>query len=118
MTRSDRGRLAVTVRDAVTAVPGVTRLVPGAPVEIATQYPGGKVPGIRLAGPVVEVHVSVDRLPVQVVAGEVRDVVRAVLAAAGDERQVQVVVEDLDLAGPEGLPDTPDQGLAEPGGGS
>lgn len=89
-------RLASTVRDAVLAVPGVARLTPGEPVEAATQFAGGKVVGVRLGDP-VEVHVAVDQLPIAPLAERVRDAVRAVLAHDGDDRPVEVIVDDLDL---------------------
>ncbi len=43
-----RGRLALAVAAAVDAVGGVRR-TGGQGVEVATQYPGGRVLGIRLA---------------------------------------------------------------------
>ncbi|MPZ27939.1 MAG: hypothetical protein GEV12_16385 [Micromonosporaceae bacterium] len=97
--------LATRVRDAVLAVPGVARLAGGSAVEVATHYAGGKVVGVRLAGTTVQVHVVVDQLPVPPVADRVESAVREVLAAAGDPRPVQVMVDDVD--------DTAFQALAE-----
>jgi len=87
--------LALAVRDAVTAVPGVRQVTAGSVVEVATQYPGGKVPGVRLAGDTVEVHVVVGRLPLQPVVRQARAAARAVLDGRGDHRPVTVVVVDV-----------------------
>lgn len=92
------GALAGEVRDAVLGVPGVARLAPGSAVEVATQFAGGKVVGVRLAGPVVEVHVVVDALPIGPVADQVQGAAGRVLTAAGDPRPVRVVVTDVDDA--------------------
>ena len=87
--------IARAVRDAVLAVPGVVRLTPGAPMEVSTQFPGGKVVGVRLGDP-VEVHVAVDRAPVVPVAERIRTAVREVLDRAGESRPVEVVVDDIE----------------------
>lgn len=87
--------LAAAVRDAVAAVPGVDEVCAGPTVEVATLYPGGKVSGVLLAADEVEVHVVVDRLPLQPVVRRVREAARAALAAAGDGRPVTVVVVDV-----------------------
>jgi hypothetical protein len=96
-------QVASKVRDAVLAVPGVTRLTPGGPVEVATLFAGGKVVGVRL-GDAVEVHVAVDRLPIAPLAEQVRAAVRTVLERDGESRPVEVVVDDLE---PEALPAIP-----------
>jgi hypothetical protein len=90
-------QVASTVRDAVLAVPGVARLTPGAPVEVATHFPGGKVVGVRL-GDLVEVHVAVDQLPIAPVVERIRAAVRGVLEHTGGARPVEVVIDDVDPA--------------------
>jgi hypothetical protein len=94
---SDLEGVASSVRDAVLAVPGVARLTPGTPVEVATRFPGGKVIGVRL-GDSVEVHVAVDRAPIGPLADQVRTAVQAVLRHTGDRRPVDIVVDDIDPA--------------------
>jgi hypothetical protein len=83
------------VADAVTAVPGVAGLSPGSGVEVATLFAGGKVVGLRLSGEQVEVHIIADQVPLQPVADAAALAARRVLLAAGDERPVHVVVEDV-----------------------
>jgi hypothetical protein len=92
---SDRERLVSAVRDAVLAVPGVARLTTGGAIEVATQFAGGKVVGVRLGNP-VEVHVAVDRSPIIPVTDRVRAAVHAVLERSGEPRPVDVVVDDID----------------------
>ncbi|GIG67639.1 hypothetical protein [Phytomonospora endophytica] len=94
----DRGAFAKELHDAIVKVPGVTRLVSSSPVEVATHFAGGRVAGLRLSGDVVEVHVAVDRVPVEPVAEKVRALVTERLAAEQDGRPVAVTVADLDLA--------------------
>ena len=96
-TATDRGRLARALRDAVTAVDGVSRLVAGGPVEVAAQYPGGKVEGVTFSGDEPQVHIAVSRLPVEPVARRALLAAREVMARAGDDRSVQVVVADIDV---------------------
>ncbi|MGH9067106.1 MAG: hypothetical protein ACRD0J_06415 [Acidimicrobiales bacterium] len=103
-----RAALARAVADAVARVPGVARLSAGGRVEAATQYPGGKIVGVVITGPEVVVHVVLDRLPVDTVAEPARDAASAALRRLGDEREVEVVVEDLELPSP------PQSGLAGP----
>lgn len=95
MRRED---IAHAVADAATAVPGVARLSPGSGVEVATLYAGGKVIGVRLSGEAVEVHIVANTAPLQPVATEVNLAVRRVLGAAGDNRPVNVVVDDVEAA--------------------
>ncbi|MFI6760955.1 hypothetical protein ACIBF5_17650 [Micromonospora sp. NPDC050417] len=95
--RADRVALATAVRDAVLAVDGVRELTTGGPVEVATQYAGGKVSGIRL-GDEVEVHVTVEAVPIGPLGERIQAAVRAVLAGAGVDSPVEVVVDDIDLA--------------------
>ncbi|MGW0435990.1 hypothetical protein ACWDV4_26025 [Micromonospora sp. NPDC003197] len=92
---NDQQRLASAVRDAVLAVPGVARLTSGGAIEVATQFSGGKVVGVRLGDP-VEVHVAVDRSPIIPVTEQVRAAVQAVLDRSGEHRPVEVVVDDID----------------------
>jgi len=93
-----REDLAHAVAEAVTAVPGVARLSPGSGVEVAALYAGGKVVGLRLSGDVVGVHIVADRVPLQPVADEAAAAARRALSAAGDDREVNVVVEDVESA--------------------
>jgi hypothetical protein len=97
--RVDRGELAREVSEAVAGVPGVSRLVSAGPVELATQFAGGSVPGVSLLGDRPEVHVAVSRLPVEPVADAAVRAAVAVLREHGDERPVRVVVVDVDVAG-------------------
>ena len=90
-----REDLARSVADAVVAVPGVAALSPGSGVEVATLFAGGKVIGLRLGEEAVEVHIVADQVPLQPIADEAAQAARRVLAAAGDDRPVQVVVEDV-----------------------
>jgi hypothetical protein len=94
---TERLQLARAVACAAVAVPGVTRLVGDAtPVEVATMGPNGKVAGVRLSPRSVEVHIAVDVLPLHEVSAAVAKAVRQVLKAAGDDRDVTVVIEALD----------------------
>jgi len=93
MRRED---LAQAVADAVTAVPGVARLTGGPGVEVATLFSGGKVVGLRLSSDPVEVHIVADRMPLPPVADEAVAAARRVLSAAGDDREVRVVVVDVE----------------------
>ena len=95
MRRED---LARAVADAVVDVPGVTRLSPGTGVEVATLFAGGKVIGLRLSGEVVEVHLVADRVPLPPIADEAAAAARRVLSAAGDPRDVLVVMEDVEAS--------------------
>jgi len=91
-----REDLALAVADAVTAVPGVSRLTGGPGVEVATLYSGGKVVGLRLSADPVEVHIVADRVPLPPVADEAAAAARRVLSAAGDDRAVRVGVVDIE----------------------
>ena len=93
MRRED---LARAVADAVLEVPGVARLSPGGPVEVATLFAGGKVVGLRLSGEVVELHIVADRVPLPEVAEQASVAAKVVLSAAGDDREVLVVVDDVE----------------------
>lgn len=93
----DRGRLAHALREAVTRVDGVSRLVGDGPVEVAAQYPGGKVEGVSVSGDEPQVHIAVSTLPVEPVAARALSAARGVMTAAGDDRPVQIVVADIDV---------------------
>lgn len=97
--RADPATVAAEVAAAVLAVPGVIRLTSGTGVEVATQFPGGKINGVRLGDP-VEVHVEVDPVPIAPVAEQIRNAVREVLGRFGRRLSVEVVVEDIDLPVP------------------
>ena len=92
-----RGRLALAVAAAVDTVGGVRR-TGGPGVEVATQYPGGRVLGVRLGADEVTVHIIAERLPLDAVADAVRLAARSALAGLGDSRAVAVSVDDLDVA--------------------
>ncbi|TQL76353.1 hypothetical protein FB566_1880 [Stackebrandtia endophytica] len=92
-----RGRLAQALRDAVTAVPGVSRLVGSGVVEVAAQFPGGKVPGVDMGGDAPAVYIAVSRLPVAPVAEAALSAAEQAMSAAGDDRRVRIVVADLDV---------------------
>lgn len=90
-----REDLARALAGAVTAVPGVAELSPGTSVEVSTLFANGKVVGVRLGDDTVEIHVVADRLPLPPVANEVARAARRVLAAAGVDAAVHVVIEDV-----------------------
>lgn len=96
---TDPATVAAAVRAAVLAVPGVTRLTPGTGVEVATQFPGGKIAGIRLGDP-VEVHVEIGPVPIAPVAKKIQAAVRNVLSRSGLDSSVEVVVDDIELPAP------------------
>jgi hypothetical protein len=98
-----RGRVALAVAAAVDTVVGVRRS--GGPgVEVATQYPGGRVVGVRLGGEQIVVHIIAERLPLQTVADAVHAAVGATLAGLGDRRAVAVRIDDLDVSSISGGP--------------
>jgi hypothetical protein len=90
-----REDLAHAVAGAVTAVPGVEGLSPGSPVEVSTQFAGGKVVGVRLLDDIAEVHIVANRGPLPTIAQDVATAVSAVLDAAGEPRPVTVVIDDI-----------------------
>jgi hypothetical protein len=92
-----RGRVALAVATAVDRVVGVRR-TGGSGVEVATQYPGGRVIGVRLGPDEVTVHVIVERLPLETAADAVHAAVGATLAGLGDRRAVAVNIDDLDVS--------------------
>jgi hypothetical protein len=91
-----REDLARAMAEAVLDVPGVARLSPGYPVEVATLFAGGKVVGVRLSGEVVEVHIVAGQVPLPPVAEQASIAAKRVLSAAGDDREVMVVVDDVE----------------------
>lgn len=91
---NDRGALAKELHDAVVQVTGVTRVV--APAGTG-YFAGGRPAGVLLSGDVVEVHVAVDRYPVEPIAEKVREVVSTRLSHDEDDRPVRVNVAALDL---------------------
>ena len=92
-----RGRLALAVAAAVDSVVGVRR-TSGPGVEVATQYPGGRVVGVRLGADEVAVHIIAARFPLEIVADAVHAAVGAALAGFGDRRAVAVIIDDLDVS--------------------
>jgi hypothetical protein len=90
-----REDVARAVAEAVIAVPGVAGLSPGYPVEVSTQFAGGKVVGVRLTGDQVEVHINADQVPLGTVGDEAVAAARRVLTATGDNRPVMVVIDDV-----------------------
>jgi hypothetical protein len=92
---SETGALAASIADAVRTVPGVRRLDRGGAIEAATQYPGGKVVGVRL-DETVQIHIAADRVPLPPVAAGVARAARSVLAAVGDDRPVEVFIDDIE----------------------
>ncbi|WP_422769648.1 hypothetical protein ACN28C_23280 [Plantactinospora sp. WMMC1484] len=97
--KADPAAVATRVRDAVLLVPGVAGLTAGSGIEAATQFPGGKIVGVRLGDP-VEVHVEVGPVPIVPVAEQIQAAVRGVLESFGREASVEVIVEDIDLPTP------------------
>jgi len=81
--------------DAARAVPGVADVSSGSPVEVSTQFAGGKVLGVRLRDEFAEVHIVANRAPLHEVAEKVAQAVGSVLAAAGQPRPITVVIDDI-----------------------
>lgn len=92
---SQAATLAISIADAVSAVPGVRRLSGGDAIEAATQYPGGKVVGVRL-GETVQIHLVANLVPLPPVAAHAARTARSVLAKAGDDRPVEVFIDDIE----------------------
>ena len=88
-----RGRLALAVAAAVDTVGGVRR-TGGPGIEVATQYPGGRVVGVRVGTDEVTVHIVAERLPLDAVAGAVRLAARSALVSLRDSRTVAVAIEN------------------------
>jgi hypothetical protein len=111
----DRAALAATVATALARVPGVARLSPGSRVEVATQYAGGKVVGVRVRDDAVVAHLVVNRLPLDRVARAARTAAEAALADLGVARRLDLVIDDVDL---DQLPPTSAAGRTSPGVGA
>lgn len=80
------------IAELVLACPGVAGLSGGPFGAAATYLPGRRVPGVRLDGPALEVHVVARYGPtVAELAGQIR---RALSGRVGG-RRVDIVVEDL-----------------------
>jgi hypothetical protein len=110
----DRAVLAAAVATALVRVPGVARLSPGTGVEVATQFAGGKVVGVRVRDDAVVAYLVVDRLPVDRVARAARAAAEAALAGLGVARRLDLVIDDVDL---DQLPPTSATGCTSAGGG-
>jgi hypothetical protein len=93
----DRAVLAAAVATALARTPGVARLSPGAGVEVATQFAGGKVLGVRVRDDAVVAHLVIDRLPVDQVATAARAAAEAALADLGVACRLDLVIDDVDL---------------------
>ena len=93
----DRAVLAASVASALTQVPGVARLSPGAGVEVATQFAGGKVVGVGVRDDAVVAHLVIDRLPLDQVARAARAAAETALADLGVARRLDLVIDDVDL---------------------
>ena len=91
-----RGHLALAVAAAIDDLPGVRRSS-GQGVEVSTQYPGGRVIGVRLTDREVAVHVTAEQLPLEPVVEAVRSAAVSALREASDLRDVAVYVDDLDV---------------------
>ena len=92
---SKAATLAISIADAVRAVPGVQRLTGGDAIEVATYYAGGKVVGVRL-DKTVQIHLVANRMPLPPVAADAAKAAQSVLAKAGDDRPVEVFVDDIE----------------------
>lgn len=94
MTDSGGGVDVDEVVRIVLSCPSVARMAPGTAVEVATYFPGRRVPGVRLVDDAVEVHVVAhygQRLP------DVGDEVRRALADVVGGHRVEIFIDDLDL---------------------
>ena len=101
---NDPGVISQAVALGVAGVAGVARLTPGAGVEAATYFAGGKTVGVVVRQDQVRVHIVLSQLPIVEVAERARAAAQRVLGALGAERRVEVVVEDLEV---EQLPTIP-----------
>jgi hypothetical protein len=95
-TLSGRGPLAEAVAAAVDQVPNVRRSG-GSGVEVSTQYRGGRVLGVALGDTQVVVHMTALALPLEPLAAAVREAAMGALRSRSDNRDVSVVVDDLDV---------------------
>jgi hypothetical protein len=89
---------ADAIAEAVRTLPSVAALGGGLSAHVATYLPGRRVPGVRVADDVVEVHVTARYgVPLHDLATAVR--AAAALHAAG--RPVDVTICDVDLDAPD-----------------
>jgi hypothetical protein len=91
-----RHAVAMAMATAVDGVNGARRTA-GAGIEVATQYGGGRVVGVRLGDDRIETHIVVEGHDVMGVVDDVHASVRQALDSLGDRRSVAVVVDDVDL---------------------
>jgi len=113
LSTAERAAIAHAVAARVAGLAGVAGLSAGHAVEAATYYPGGKTVGVAVHDETVTVHVVIDALPVHDVAERVRRAAEASLAELGRGGRVDVVIEDVVVAG---LPVVgPDDALPRPG---
>jgi hypothetical protein len=89
--------VASAVAAAVDSVAGAERSPGHSSVEVATLHAGGRVIGIGLQDEVVLICVALSRLPVPVVANEIAAAAAAALRKLGDQRRVQVEIDDIDV---------------------
>ncbi len=91
---------AYRIAEVVLGRPDVAALSPGPSGEIGSPRSGQSVPGVRLTGDRVELHVIVRYgQPIQAVADDIEQAVAALLGG----RTLHIVIDDLVLPG-EGLP--------------
>ena len=69
----------------------------GSGVEVSTQYRGGRVLGVAVSDPRVVVQVTALALPLEPLVAAVRDAAVGALRSLSDNREVRVVVDDLDV---------------------
>ena len=81
---------------AVDRVPNVRRSG-GSGVEVSTQYRGGRVLGVALGDTEVVVQVTARALPLEPLVAAVRDAALGALRSLSDNRDIRVVVDDLDV---------------------
>ena len=90
---------ADAIAAAARAVPGVSALHGGPGLEFAAYLPGRRVPGVRLPGDRVEVHVAA---LYGTVLPRLAEEVRTAVAPAAGGLPVEVHIDDIDVAGPAG----------------
>ena len=86
------------VTAAVVACPPVARMAGGQFGEVATYLPGRRLPGVRLTGDELEIHVVArwgPSLP------EVADAVRRAVAPVAGGLPVTVYIDDIEVPGPD-----------------
>ncbi len=88
-------------------MPGVAGLSAGRGVQVGVQFPGGTVQGVALQAGAVVVHVVVDQFPLSAVVEPARSAAENALRQLGDQRPVEIVVDDVILEAPGPGWDTP-----------